>query len=58
MSSLLANLMLAVAVKGSEALPFPELICAVVPNLQQGSNKPWNHFWKEADQQSPLILFF
>lgn len=50
--------MLAVAVKGSEALPFPELICAVVPNLQQGSNKPWNHFWKEADQQSPLILFF
>lgn len=36
--------MLAVAVKGSEALPVPGLICVVAPNLQQRVKEPQSHF--------------
>lgn len=50
--------MLAIAVKGSEALPVPGSICVVVPDLQQGLNEPQSHFWKEAGELSPLTFFF
>lgn len=50
--------MLAVAVKGSKALPGPGLICVVASNLQQGVKEPQSHFWKEAGELSPLISFF
>lgn len=58
MNSLPANLVLAIAVKGREALPVSGLICVVAPNLQQGVNEPQSHFWKEAGELSPLISFF
>lgn len=50
MSSLPADLMLAISVKGGEALPVPGLIRVMVPSLQQGSIEPQSNFWKEDDE--------